>query len=257
MATKRKISLAPVVKQLNRIKKEMKLAKAGPAKKPARKASKEATLRAPAKKRLTKAQKLKREIARRNRAFENATPSERRVLIAKDVIAQLKASRLIAQRGIWTAMSARGLDIDGAASFQSTFLNNKNVACSCCAVGSLFIGCTLFANKICNDAIQDNPELGNMLFCGDQFANGFDKLFSRKQLGLIELAFEGATVFLDGDVFREIKPVAVTEKEIDAALSFFKQHFNNQDESCPLDNSRARLIKIMENIVANKGTFKP
>lgn len=197
---------------------------------------------------------MKRAILRRNKLFAAASPAEKRVLIAKDVIAQLKTDRLIAQRGIWTDMTARDSDIDGADSFQSTFLKNKNVACSCCAVGSLFIGCTLFANKIKNADIEDNFDLGDMLFEGHNFANGFNKLFSREQLGLIEIAFEGQTAFLDGDEVLGLKPITISKRKTEAARLFFAQNCNQISAG---QSARAGLIKIMENIVANKGTFKP
>jgi len=208
-------------------------------KKPVRKASKTAT---PVKKRLTKAQKLKREIARRNRAFEQATPAARRVLVAQDVIAQIKAKRFTAETGTWTDMRAPGTSqLEHDASFQETFLDNPGVKCQCCAVGSLFLGCTLFTNKIENAEVDDNWELGALLFERHKFGNGFEKLFSLKQLGLIEAAFEGETNFFQDDDW------GVSDKEYSAATDFYLNHVN----------AEKRLIAIMKNIIANKGTFKP
>ena len=216
-------------------------------KKPVRKAKKLAT---PVKKKLTKAQKLQQEIARRNKLFEKASPAQKRVLIAQDVIAQLKADRLMAENGTWTDMSAAGkaqLDID--ASFQQTFLENTGVKCECCAVGSLFIGCALFANKISNGEIRDNWELGDQLFEHRRFENGFDKLFSRKQLGLIETAFEGTTHFFTDDEWTGTEGASVSSAAERAAWDF-----HNQYRELP---AKTTLIAIMENIVKNNGTFKP
>lgn len=216
-------------------------------KKPVRKASKTA---APVKKRLTKAQKLKREIARRNRAFEKAAPAERRVLIAQDVIAQIKAKRFEAEPGTWTDMripKTSRIDLD--ASFQETFLDNSGVTCQCCAVGSLFLGCTLFTNKIDNNEVGDNWALGDQLFGGHKFGNGFEKLFSRKQLGLIETAFEGTTGFFQEDDFSKTAAVRVSEQEITAAQEFNSRYGHAAPEK--------RLIAIMENIIQHKGAFKP
>lgn len=212
-------------------------------KKPVRKASKTA---APTKKPLTKAQKLKREIARRNRAFEKATPAERRVLVAQDVIAQIKAKRFAAEQGTWTDLCPRP-EIKHDASFQETFLENQAVKCQCCAVGSLFLGCTLFTNKIENVEVDDNWELGDKLFERQKFANGFEKLFSIKQLGLIEMAFEGTTGFFQDDDWLDIAAPKVSEKERIAAVMFHERYAD----------SEKRLIAIMQNIIANKGTFKP
>lgn len=216
-------------------------------KKPARKAQKAAT---PVKKRLTKAQQLQREIARRNKLFEKAGMAEKRVLIAQDVIAQLKAKRLKAEQGTWTDMSGSDvvrLDVDG--SFQQTFLEHKGVQCQCCAVGSLFIGCALFANKISNGEIRDNWELGEHLFAKRRFDNGFDKIFSRKQLGLIEIAFEGSTNFFDDNDWTGVEAASASRKEQDAAYDFYSRY---SDAS-----AKETLTAIMENIVENKGTFKP
>jgi hypothetical protein len=210
---------------------------------------------APPKKRLTKAQKLaeaRREIARRNKIYAEASAAEKRVLIAKDVIAQLKDNRIVAESGTWTRIDlkrgAKDVVYGEQDAFQKTFLTTPEMSCNCCAVGSLFIGCTLYANKLTNDDVDDNWQLGDDIITRKRFANGFNKLFSAKQLGLIETAFEGCTEFFtDDDAVGYMAP-PVSDEELNSALIGYYNKFASP---------KARLVAIMENIIANEGAFKP
>ena len=219
-------------------------------KKTKRAAAKTAALKKP---RLTKAQQLakaKREIARRNKIYAEASAAEKRVLIAKDVIAQLKAKRIFAETGTWTDLDVLGKaqSFNEEAGFQETFLTDNSLSCNCCAVGSLFIGCTLYANKLPNYEIRDNWELGENLISRKKFANGFEKLFSPKQLGLIELAFEGRSEFFTDDEWFDYEAPKLSAKENTAARVRYYDAFKSE---------RDRLIAIMENIIENNGTFEP
>ncbi len=215
-----------------------------------KKTKRAATKTAAPKKRQTKAQKQAaayREITRRNKIYAAATLAQKRVLIAKDVIAQLKDNRFVAETGTWTDMWSSG-DFPHAVGFQETFLTDKSVSCNCCAVGSLFLGCTLYANKLLTDDIRADWSLGEDIISRKKFANGFQKLFSPKQLALIELAFEGQTEFVMDDEDMDYTAPELSVEEEMAAVGGYYNDFKSP---------KARLIAIMENIVENNGTFEP
>lgn len=204
---------------------------------------------APPKKRLTKAEKeaqVKREIARRNRIFQAATKAEKRVLIAKDVIAQIRAKRLRAKSRAW--IIPENLDTPAAlpfdafydkdASVQKLFLSKEMAPCNCCALGGLFMSCTLYNNKTTVQELdQAADDLGRMIEA-DGPSNGLTKFFSRDQLQLIEYAFEG------GDGY--FNDWGLSGGAVENAYA----NYNHIDDE-------KRLIAIMENIIENKGTFKP
>lgn len=174
------------------------------------------------------------------------------MLIAKDVIAQLKAARFKPEQGTWTTIDfKRGntpYDYDTKDGFRRTFLTTPEMSCSCCAVGSLFLGCTLYANKVANGDIDDNWSLGKDILSRKRFTNGFNKLFSPKQLALIELAFEGRTEFdLDDEDLDYTAPELSIEEEMAAVGGYYNE----------FKSPKTRLIAIMENIVENNGTFEP
>jgi hypothetical protein len=221
-------------------------------KKPVRKAKKTA---APVKKKpLTKAQKLKREIAKRNKLFAAANPAEKRVLIAEDVIAQIKLGRFKAATQNWVTPKVRsspGVEFYGGgavdltrefgydASVRELFLDKKIASCDCCALGAIFMSCTLYNNNQTTDNFEaevnyefDERVEGNH----GGFSNGLNKFFSRAQLMLIEAAFEGG----DGAFS------APTSKE--AAV---------YDWINTLPDAEKRMVAIMKNISDNKGTFVP
>jgi hypothetical protein len=206
--------------------------------------TKKAAVKKPAKKLVN----VTAEIANRNKLFAKATPAEKRVLIAQDVISQIKAKRFKPKSGVWVqivdAKNTRDIEIDDEFSFnkdasvRELFLEKKIPACECCALGALFMSCTLYNNQttVQNfvDEVQfdfeENVEVG-------KFTNGLTRFFSRPQLKLIETAFEGGY-----GAFRS--PSAKT-----------MAHLVRWEEKLPDDQKR--LVAIMNNIIDNKGTFVP
>jgi hypothetical protein len=214
--------------------------------------AKKATATPVKKKPLTKAQKLKREIAKRNKLFAAADHAEKRVLIAKDVIAQIKLGRFKAATQTWVTpnvLRKPGADHSGGvdltrefgydAPVRELFLDKKIASCDCCALGAMFMSCTLYNN---NQTAEDFEEEVNWDFDGrvegyhGGFANGLDKFFSHSQLALIEAAYEGG----------------------DGAFSAPKSKQTAvYDWIGSLPNAEKRLVAIMENIIENNGKFVP
>lgn len=220
-------------------------------KKPVRKAKKTAVATPAKKKPLTKAQKLKREIAKRNKLFAAASAAEKRVLIAKDVIAQIKLGRYKAYAQTWVRPEVRvngsprtyinlSLEFGPDAPVRELFLNKKIASCECCALGAMFMSCTLYNNNQTTKDFEDETIWFDERVEGYDggFSNGLNKFFSSDQLMLIESAFEG------GDGAFNV-PVDQAKKK-----SVLAWH-----DSLPDD--KKRLVAIMENIIENNGTFKP
>lgn len=214
------------------------------------------------------AKQVEREIAKREAIFKKASPAQKRVLIAKDVIAQIKARKYKPETGSFLMINKiRGMTSrkifdggynSGAAAIRQNegedadarklYLENKIQQCSCCALGGMFMSCTLYNNHTtASEMDYANADIGAFLE-GDEYvklSNGLDKFFSLSQLRLIEQTFEGdegVTRSRDSDVNGDDFP-AYTPR----AKAFHENY----------KQPKARLLAIMKNIVANNGTFKP
>jgi hypothetical protein len=182
-------------------------------------------------------EKINEALRKSNAAFKKATKAEKRVMIAKDVLAQIKAKRYIPESGTWVDpnWNIRN-EIDGTESVQKLFADRTIETCNVCALGSLFMSCTNLNNNTCVSDINyggEGTEIGERIQDGDTLSNGLNKIFSKKQLQLIEVYFETG----DGWFGEDSRHVA---------------YFN---DAYPDDEDR--LVEIMKNIVANDGTFVP
>lgn len=225
-----------------------------------------ATLAKP-KKKLTKTEQIAREIEKREKIFKAASPAQKRVLIAKDVIAQIKAKKIKPTSGNFVMLSkvagfnmtpksvydmpthddvANHLGPDEDA--RELYLQGKIQQCSCCALGSMFVSCTLY---------NDNTTTADLRYAGDDIAdwitrggssgmaNGLEKFFSLAQLQLIEQTFEEDGGMIQSD---DVDSNNRRYPKFSAASKAFCKKYTTAER---------RLIAIMKNIVANDGTFKP
>lgn len=205
---------------------------------------------------------IAREISRRNKQFVGATKAQKRVLIAKDVIKQLKAEKFQASRGNFLEMASltgsdhrASLDIKDDDSIREIFLARQE-PCQCCGLGALMMSCTLFNNKEeVKDYSNHFSQLGQALRDKRPLSNKFDKIFSKSQIELIENAFEKGSGFFRGtmniyanDEFLYTHASKVSERN--KAISFGSRGDLEFDD-------KKRLIAIMRNIIKNNGTFKP
>lgn len=113
-----------------------------------------------------KAAQQQLKIAKKNLAFASLSNAEKRVQIAKDVLAQLALKKLIPEQG--------------------TYVESSNgESCTACALGALF-ACT--AVRVGN---KELIEEASNYWGFDQIREQLTPLFSEQQLGKIECAFEG------------------------------------------------------------------
>ena len=178
------------------------------------------------------------------------TKKQMRIAIAKDVIAQLEAKKIIATPGSWTDDPKLG-SLDDFADIQlnkSTLdekvvkINacdyvNKLNKCQVCALGSLFVSSVSLYNGV---SWNLRPDFDDSLM-HNTFENIDEspllKYFSREQLALIESTFENN----EGALYPSSDSEAVLSR------AFYGKYRNDKD----------RLIGIMKNIINNDGTFDP
>lgn len=195
-------------------------------------------------------EKINEALRKSNAAFKKATKAEKRVMIAKDVLAQIKAKRYIPESGTWVDANWNirgGIDeIHETDSVQKLFADRTIETCSVCALGGLFMSCTNLNNNTCVSDINyggEGTEIGERIQDGDTLSNGLNKIFSKKQLQLIEVYFEKG----DG-WFGEAGYTGNYIGEDSRHVEYFNDAYPDDDE---------RLVEIMKNIVANDGTFVP
>ena len=179
-------------------------------------------------------------INKLNAEFKKATKAQKRVMIAQDVLAQLKTKRYVAESGCWVQANynstATWADIKYTDSVQELFAEKTIESCNVCALGGLFMSCTNLNNNTLLEELDDvSEDLGNLIDEEEQLSNKLNKIFSVKQLKLIEVYFEGN----DGYFYEN--------REYDTVKAFYIKY--------PSDKKRLQLI--MENIVENEGTFVP
>lgn len=173
---------------------------------------------------------VKAEIVKRNKAFTKANMQRRRVLIAKDIIAQIKAGKIVADEGHWYQNYRYDVDLDD--NMQAKFLSDNGQQCSCCALGAVMVSCTLFKNNVKYKDAANLFDVPDVITEGVEDIHNITTIFGIDQLKKIECAYErGNGYFRNGW----------------DAVNFGRRY----------DDPEKRMIAIMENIIKNKGTFIP
>lgn len=176
------------------------------------------------------------EIAKNNLAFAKLSPAAKRVMLAADVLEQIRIKRLkpISQQYI----------VGGI-----TYKAGRNVAedgCKACAIGAMFV-CAVDKPNFKIDLVDGFPysEVSTDDHMeGVEWSNMRDALssyFTVEQLGLIESAFE-CTMKRASAYFADV----LTLDQFTKAQKFGRKY-----------KVANRMIAIMKNIIRNKGTFKP
>lgn len=162
----------------------------------------------------------------KNEQFAAMTPAEKRVNLAQDVIMQLNAELITAEQGTYLSLH-----------------EENSLKCDACALGSLFI-CSVTKPELALD-IDDLVDMGDR----ESMQDHLEGIFDHAQLDMIETAFEMDPYMSypeDLDLYDE-SAVTAFDDLVDKTIEFGRKY----------DDDKARLIAIMENVVANKGTFVP
>jgi hypothetical protein len=160
---------------------------------------------------------VQQQIKASNAAFEAATPEQKRVMIAKEVITQIKLANIKPDHRGYLTFNRVSAELERE-SIQEVLLTQNDASCTVCGIGALAISCSLLNGKA---KIRDRDGIGHG--AGDTFRNGLHNYFSNDQLKLVEAVFEDR-----------------------CSVEGFPGY----------DSPARRLTAIMKNIIKNNGTLK-
>lgn len=197
----------------------------------------------------------------------NALPkNEKAVLVAKDVIIQLQNQKYLAETSRYISDVYLSPDFNHSSNKKLNEQFDKIEYCTVCAIGGMLLSCTHLGNKLTNqdfDIMRSSTidELANI-----KVVSLFNSIFHAKTLLMIETAFEGYWNWNELSS-EQIKKEKKDFKFKDDAYKFASDVLNFNDLSfeetykCEMfyrkyKNDKNRMIKICENIIENKGTFK-
>ena len=167
--------------------------------------------------------------AEKNEDFSKMSKLEKRVVLAKDVIAQIEAKRYTARLGTYLDIRDKKVErYTERSSLDKTKIGEKNVVCEVCAIGSLFVSNAILSNKKLTDD-------------DDKMLSSLRSIFSKKDMRTLEYLFEGRDI---DDMFE-----AKTPKNIQIKKDIAKYRVGQR-------GAEQRLVNIMQNIIDNKGNFK-
>ena len=183
--------------------------------------------------------------------FENLkTAAGKRVRIAKDALLQLKLKQLVATPGTYLQLDMGDSDYTVRKpltlhKFFKAVPTNKELKCEACAMGSLLCG---LSKNNGDFKIQDYGIHAKLA-----------KYFDKVQLELIENFFEGYSI--SGDTHFKVWSESNCGYSVDWRPTItpgwdddFQPYIRFHDK---YKNPDTRLRKILENIIANHGTFVP
>jgi hypothetical protein len=175
-------------------------------------------------------------VAERNIEFLAMDRQQQRVAIARDALRLINA-------GAVTPKAKLYFRFFGPSGGDLVDLLGQEHECQACALGALFVGHVWNTND-CKSEVQIPADILRARLLG---------VFTDKQLGLIETAFEGEFMnpFTDGRAQWGEDVDAIDDpdyqSQVRASIRFGADR--GDDEDC--------LVAILENIIANGGDFKP
>jgi hypothetical protein len=184
-------------------------------------------------------------IAANNVLFDKASAAQKRVLIARDVIARVKAKTYTPVTQSWVKIEEDNAE---DSSLQKALIE-KTVKCNCCALGGLMLSCVAFKDQMEIDEAESSLDFS--VVWEEVSESQIGNYFSSKQLQLIEGAFErGEGFFRPKDSFNpewdDEDGSFIGGETFKRAIAFGEKYKSEKD----------RLIAIMENIIENNGQFK-
>jgi len=179
-----------------------------------------------------------KKVSKTTQKFLALTKPEQRVVIAKDIIAQLDSKFIKAKRQTYVDLNLKS----GTNEFLDVQANLDKVKnCTACAVGSMMICITKFANTL------NFHQLEEMSWDHDALKL-LKKIFPPNQLKLIEYSFEGSDMYAKSLAENKMNVSSLTSVE-KKKIDLFRKGVKGGAEGM--------LKKIMENVITNSGKFKP
>ena len=172
------------------------------------------------------------------------TAAEKRVAIAEDTIKWLNSRAIKATPGTYFGAPAKGIKVKSHDDKLDVALKKTKEACKVCALGGLFYSMVRRFDKVTVGVGNIDSRLNSDYFLGvDGFGvfEELEKYFPHQQLAAIESAFE------QRDMFEYEDHAKMSDAEM-----VWSQDFTRGAKT-PADRLRA----IMNNIIENKGKFRP
>jgi hypothetical protein len=172
---------------------------------------------------------MNKQTQKRNAAFKAATKQERAVMVAKDALKMLNAGKTKATTGNWVTLEDK-FDSEIVQDTQICDLSDKFKGCKVCVLGSLMLSEIRHTNKL---------KFGDVMGTFDYEYEGkrLNKIFSKPQQKLMELAFEGG-----GGLFGYYD---VDDDKIIKIENFYSEYPDEEE----------RLRAILKNVIKNGGKF--
>ena len=172
------------------------------------------------------------------------TAAEKRVAIAEDTIKWLNSRAIKATTGTYFGAPAKGIKVKSHDDKLDLALEKTKGTCRVCALGGMFYSMVRRFDKVTVGIGNIDSQLSSDYFLGVDGFSVFDELekyFSHQQLAAIESAFE------QRDMFEYEDHAKMSDAEM-----VWSQDFTRGAKT-PADRLRA----IMNNIIENKGKFRP
>ena len=193
-------------------------------------------------------EKLNAKTIEGNKAFAKMGKMQKRVAIAKDVIASINSKKFKATPGTYCQLKLNEkheFEKEGKVELQTLMETGVVEKCDVCAIGGIFASKVAIGNKFKVD-IQAEDYWSDSQFVietdtddDELLIENLKGIYNEEELRLIEYAFEGEDIgFRHNDESDEFHK---------KALSYYKV-YKKADE---------RLIAIMQNIIRNEGKFIP
>lgn len=168
--------------------------------------------------------------------FEKLGKAKKRVVIAQDVINNIKSNKFIPLKSTYVD----NLNL-GNGSIKDQFDEIKN--CDVCALGSCLLSVVKYKNSLNTETIRG---YGAYDFINDnKIYDLLSSVFDSRQLALIEAAFENGENYYTNE--NDDRKYELTIEELRATKKFFRR----------FKSDKTRLIGIMSNIIKNNGEFIP
>lgn len=160
------------------------------------------------------------------RKFKTLTPGGKRARIARDVIAQVKAKKVIPANSGYLNLRGFGYSKNEDISIGGA-LGGEETTCQACAIGAMFCG------LVGNDSTSN---INGDTFFGATLRTKLAKFFDLETLSNIESVFEGSTDWVTSSMM---------QPTVDYLTLFDKY-----------ETPENRLLAMMSNIVKNRGNIK-
>lgn len=188
--------------------------------------------------------KILNKVTQNNKIFAKLPKKEKAVLVAKDIIAQIKVKKFLPKHQGYVAQTF--LQVDEEEDAQKELLTNKSLKCTVCALGACALSIARLGNSlsIADLVAMDNTWSDN----ADPVKESLVSVFDPIALYYIEKAYEtGSSTPLSEDILDNYYHIDKWDIDDSNAINFGNKY----------PNSEKRLIAIMENVIANNGVFVP